>query len=72
MLEQAYNIGYDAGFKPDPGTVDSCMEWFNPTLIGHGQDSGYCHQGFVAGQHEKETGNIHVPSETDILGGGRP
>jgi hypothetical protein len=37
---------------------------------GHlpGEWTGYCHRGFVAGQHDKETGNIHVPSETDIFG----
>jgi hypothetical protein len=60
-LEQIYNIGYDAGYKADPGAVDSCEEWFNPTKIfsPNGEASGYCHKGFVAGQHDKETGKSH-------------
>jgi hypothetical protein len=58
FLKQAYNNGYGAG---SGGFIDSCDDWFKPIPgFAFPKDTiPYCHQGFVAGKHDKETGKIH-------------
>ncbi len=58
LLKQAYNQGYGAG---SGGFIDSCDDWFKPIPgFAFPKDTiPYCHQGFVAGKHDKETGKIH-------------
>jgi hypothetical protein len=66
LLQQAYKSGYNAG---SAGAIDSCDESYGEMVKAKYQCGGgdtpqmcafpdmihYCHQGFVAGQHDKET-----------------
>jgi hypothetical protein len=54
LLQEAYGVGYDAGYT---GKIDSCSD-FQPWAVP-AETRGYCHQGFVAGQHYNETDKTH-------------
>ncbi|MGA8084122.1 MAG: hypothetical protein WB988_19895 [Candidatus Nitrosopolaris sp.] len=54
-MQQAYKAGYDAG---SGGAVDTCSDWYG-AIVETKDMIPYCHQGFVAGQHDKETGKTN-------------